>query len=187
MDYKYIETLVIPAKNEDTQAKEKLIEEFKPFIISFSKRIFIDGYDRYDIQNECYLTLFKCLQKYDPDRHRFVGFAINCMKNSVFALIKRTKKRSPSEGIDALTFTGEIESIEESNIDDEISLKFYKNTIIDVAYSLDTLEKELLIFLFLKHNTIVEYARYKKIAYSTAVNRKSRLCKKINIYINKLS
>lgn len=108
MDYEFIETLVIPARNGDTKAKEKLIEEFKPFTLSFAKKIFIDGYDFYDIQNECFLSLLKCLQKYNPDRHRFVGFATNCMKNSVFALIKKTKRRASSEGLDALTFSGEI-------------------------------------------------------------------------------
>lgn len=127
------------------------------------------------------------MKMYDPDRHIFVGFAINCMKNSIFALIKRTKKRSPCEGLDSLTFTGEIESIEESNIDDDISLKFYKKTILDAAYSLDPLEKELFIFIFLKHNTIIKYALYIKIASSTTVNRRSRLTRKLNSYTNKLS
>jgi len=187
MDYKFIETLVIPARNEDTQAKEKLIEEFKPFIISFSKRIFIDGYDCYDIQNECYLTLFKCLQKYDPDRHRFVGFATNCIKNSIFAIIKRTKKRSSCEGFDTLTFSGEIESIDESKIDDELFLKVYKENVLEVVDYLEPIEKELLIFIFLKHNSTLEYAQYKKVCYTTAFNRRARLCRKLNGSINKLS
>lgn len=66
-------------------------------------------------------------------------------------------------------------------------MKILNKIFLEVLDYLDTLEKELLIFIFLKHNTIIKYAQYKKIAYSTAVNRKSRLCKKINIYINKLS
>lgn len=80
-----------------------------------------------------------------------------------------------------------LESVEKSKIDDELFLKFYKKTILEAVDSLEPLEKELLVFIFLKHNTIIEYSRYKKIAYSTAVNRKTRLCRKMNSYINELS
>lgn len=38
MNYDYIENLVIQSKDGDESSKEKLIEEFRPFIINLSKK-----------------------------------------------------------------------------------------------------------------------------------------------------
>ncbi len=65
MDYKYIETLARKAKDGDVHSKEQLAEEFKPFIINLANKTFIHGYDFYDLQNECYHSLFKCLSLYN--------------------------------------------------------------------------------------------------------------------------
>ena len=54
MNYDYIENLVRLSKTGDNHSKEKLAEEFKPFIINISKRTFIHGYEFEDIMNECY-------------------------------------------------------------------------------------------------------------------------------------
>ncbi|NFH80184.1 hypothetical protein FDA09_00635 [Clostridium botulinum] len=91
MDYNYIENLVRKSKNGDKLSKEKLIEEFRPFILNLSKRTFVDGYDLYDIQHECYKNFFKCLKSYKLKKHRFVVYATNGIKNNINNLIKRSK------------------------------------------------------------------------------------------------
>ena len=53
MNYTQIESLVKSSKQGNTNSKELLAEAFKPFILNISKRTFINGYDFYDIQNEC--------------------------------------------------------------------------------------------------------------------------------------
>lgn len=57
MNYDYIEDLVRKSKDGDEVSKEKLIEEFRPFIFNLSKRTFIPGYDFDDFKNECYRIL----------------------------------------------------------------------------------------------------------------------------------
>ena len=54
MNYAYVENLVTAAKAGDLKAKEMLIDEFTPFIHSLSRRVFIQGYERCDIKNECF-------------------------------------------------------------------------------------------------------------------------------------
>jgi hypothetical protein len=54
-------------------SKEKLAQEFRPFLLNISKRTFIDGYEMHYIQNECYKPLFKCVSLYNLERHRFVA------------------------------------------------------------------------------------------------------------------
>ena len=41
MDYDYIEMLVLQAKNQDYNAKEKLVDEFTPFIVNHALKSFI--------------------------------------------------------------------------------------------------------------------------------------------------
>ena len=74
MNYDYIEDLVIKSKSGDEVSKEKLIEEFRPFIFNLSKRTFIPGYDFDDFKHECYRILFKCISLYKTESHRFVRF-----------------------------------------------------------------------------------------------------------------
>ncbi len=47
----------------------------------------------HDLQHECYQSLFKCLSLYNLDKHRFVAYATNAIKNNMNDLIKRIKIR----------------------------------------------------------------------------------------------
>ena len=51
MDYDYIEMLVLQAKNQDYNAKEKLVDEFTPFIVNHALKSFIYGYEFEDIKS----------------------------------------------------------------------------------------------------------------------------------------
>ena len=88
MDYDYIESLVKSSKDGDEKSKEKLLAEFRPFIINISKRTFINGYEFEDIVNECYKILMRCISLYKIDSHRFVAYASNGIKNSINSLIR---------------------------------------------------------------------------------------------------
>lgn len=80
MDYDYIEYLVRLSQTGYNHSKEKLIEEFRPFIINISKRTFINGYDFEDIVSEYYQILFKYISLYKAKTHRFVAYATNGIK-----------------------------------------------------------------------------------------------------------
>lgn len=103
MDYSYIENLVKLSKSEDEYSKEKLAEEFRPFIINIAKKTFIHGYDFEDIINECYKTLFRCILLYKTENHRFVAYATNGIKNNINDLIRNTLKNNKISGASALT------------------------------------------------------------------------------------
>lgn len=109
MDFNYIEALVTKCKNNDEAAKEKLSAEFRPFIYNISKRTFIDGYNTHDIMQQCYQSLFKSVSMYNLEKHRFVAYATNAIKNNMNDLIKRIKTRSSTEGSDALSLHDDVE------------------------------------------------------------------------------
>lgn len=123
MDFNYIEALVTKCKNNDETAKENLAEEFRPLICSISKRTFVDGYNILDIQQECYISLFKSVSMYNLEKHRFVAYATNAIKNNISDLIKRIKSKSSTEGIHALSLHADVEKkFPSEEISTEISL-----------------------------------------------------------------
>ena len=98
MNYSQIESLVKSSKHGNSASKELLAEAFKPFILNISKRTFINGYDFYDIQNECFKILFHCVSLYNPENNKFVAYATNGIRKSLNDLIKKSKNRSHAEG-----------------------------------------------------------------------------------------
>lgn len=187
MNYDYIESLVLSSKTGDINSKEKLMNEFKPFILNFSKKTFIDGYDFQDIQNECYIILLHAIEKYNPEAHRFVAYATNAIKNSMYAIIKKSNKNKNVQGLNTLTFDGDISSLNvkvSSNLDDNLNYASSSAKLFKIIDSLTLSEKELLVFNILKQNSLKSYAQWKNISTSTASNRKLKLRKKFEKILN---
>ncbi len=182
MDYDYIEALVVKAKNGDTIAKEKLIAEFKPYILNISKRTFIYGYELQDIQSECYHIFFKCLAMYNVDTHRFVAYATNGIKNSISYLIEKNKNRSSAEGIEAFSLYDEVKDkllSEETTMEDVICDNAEYEVLNNVLNKLNEDEKDLINFVFFKENTTKNYAKAKNMCYSTALLKRKTILNKI--------
>lgn len=142
MDFDYIESLVYKCKNGDRISKEELANEFRPLIINISKRTFIDGYDINDIRNECYRSLFKCVSLYNLERHKFVAYATNAIKNNINDLIKHIKTRSSTNGNDALSLHGDIEKdlpSQDTNLEDFLCEECDSE---DLKLALNNLSKE---------------------------------------------
>ncbi|NFE85824.1 sigma-70 family RNA polymerase sigma factor [Clostridium botulinum] len=181
MDLKYVEMLAKKSKHGDNLSKEKLIEEFRPFIKNLSRKTFIHGYDKDDIENECYKNLFKCLNSYNLEKHRFVAYATNGIKNNLNDLIKKSKNRDNAEGSSALTLTDNLEHTLSNNenleeiLCNQCDLKILKAAIKNLTEE----EQELIDFIFFKNNTVRLYSNLKDMCYSTAAKRKMDVVKKI--------
>lgn len=182
MDYNYVESLVYQCKNGDMISKEKLADEFRPLIINISKRTFIDGYDLNDIRNECYKSLFKCVSLYNLEKHKFVAYATNAIKNNINDLIKHIKTRSSTNGNDALSLHSDVEKDLPSHdiaLEDLFCDMCDYNDLRVAIKNLTEEEKELIDFIFFKNNTAQDYAYYKNMCYSTACLKKKVILKKI--------
>ena len=182
MDFNYIEVLVTKCKDNDEEAKEKLAEEFRTLIYNISKRTFIDGYNAHDIMQECYQSLFKSVYMYNLEKHRFVAYATNAIKNNMSDLIKRIKTRRSTEGSDALSLHDNFESnLPSEEISTEVSLCEMCD-YEDLRLALDNLtreEKEFIDFVFFKNYTVLDYSHLKNMCYSTAILKKNTILKKI--------
>ena len=118
MDYNEIESLVELAKANDKNAKEELMIKFTPLILNLSKKSYVNSYEFADIKNECFHTLFKCVNMYNLDKHRFVAYATNSIKNSVNLLIRTSIRRNGSEGPQSFILDGKLENTLYSDLED---------------------------------------------------------------------
>ena len=187
MNFEYIEYLVTKCKDNDMLSKEKLAEEFRPLVYNISKKTFIDGYEIHDLRNECYKTLFKCVSFYNLEKHRFVAYASNSIRNNINDLIKRIRTRNATEGNDALSLHDDAEKdlpSQEVGIEDLFCNQCDYHDLRSAINKLTKDEKELIDFIFFKNNTVQTYAYFKNMCYSTASQRKKVTLKKILNYIN---
>lgn len=188
MNYEYIEKLVIEAKNGDNAAKESLVFEFTPFINSLARKTFIHGYEKSDIKNECFQTLFICISKYKINSNSFVSYAINSMKNNVNDLIRRIVSRNELDGLYSLSLNDNLEnslSSETDQPDEKLCNECdYNAMLFAINNKLNDVEKDLIDFIFFKGNTLTNYAYYNNISRVTALKRKKKALNKLQEVIN---
>lgn len=190
MDFSYIEMLVKKAKDGDSSSSEKLAHEFQPFIINISKKTFIDGYDFQDIMNECYKILFRCVEIYDTSRNRFVAYATNGIKNSIYYLVTKSIKFSSIHGKGTEILSDDlIHSVVSPDMSTE-DLICKKCDLEPLKYALDKLnpsELQLIENIYFKGMKVKDYASTNNISYSYATKKKRAVLDKMYMHINKYS
>ena len=190
MNYTQIESLVQSSRQGNHTSKELLAEAFKPFILNISKRTFINGYDFYDVQSECYKILFNCVSLYKPETNKFVAYATSGIKKSLNDLIKKSKNRSHAEGHEALILCGYLEHLLPSEIpttEEVLCEKADYEIVISALSKLPSKEKELITYVFLENNTVRAYAALHNINYSTAIFIKNNALKILSEEIKMLN
>lgn len=185
MDYEQIESLVIAAKSGDLHAKEMLMVGFAPFIKKLHRTSLIHVYERADLQDECYKTLFKCIFYYNCDNHRFVAYSTNAIKHNINNLIKLTCKRLISEGNKALImddiFISHLAE-DASHFEDKICSRDCNSSIRDFVNEISHCDKELTNFVFYNEKQLKEYSPLKNIALNNV--KKIIPNHKIDQYLN---
>ncbi len=183
MDSQHVENLVTRfLEDNDLKAKEELIESFIPFIKKFSKSIFIYGYDKYDIENECYKALLRALTYYNSRSNTFVAFAIRTIKNSLYEILRKSKSREAAEGKEALIFTDTLENTllsQELPIEEQIYNTLDNLLLKDAIDKLSPNEKVFINYIFLNKKTLREYAKEYHMTYKEALALRMRILRKL--------
>lgn len=187
MNYNHVENLVRLSKNGDMKSKEKLLEEFRPFIINISKRTFIHGYEFEDIVNECYRILLKCISLYKLENHRFVAYATNGIKNSINDLIRNSIKNNKISGSYTLTIDSFIEDTfkdDSPEIEDILCSQYDCDCLKYAINCLTQEELSLINHIFYKNETLKSYAKENNVSYSYAFKKKRYVLDKLFMNIN---
>ena len=183
MDYDYIESLVKSSKDGDEKSKEKLLAEFRPFIINISKRTFINGYEFEDVVNECYKILLRCISLYKIDSHRFVAYASNGIKNSINSLIRSHLNNN----YPLIPLDNYIEETCSSQLPETEDLIFNLYHMESLKYALSQLtedERDLIKHIFFEEKTLKSYTDKKGTSYSYGVKKKKYILDKLYMHIN---
>lgn len=188
MNFSKIENLVILSKKGDTKAKEELVGAFTPFILNLSKKSYVNGFEFEDLKNECYKTLFKCVQLYNPDRHRFVAYATNAIKNNINHLIRVSIRRDDSEGPKTLILNDTLEhmlSCDMNFIDDKLCETTFNRNLKTTIKHLSIDEQQLIDYVFFRGYTLRGYATLMNISYNRAITLKLNVLKKMKSQMKK--
>ena len=180
MNYNYIESLVVKAKDNKKDAINELIKEFTPYIINISKKTFIPSYTYEDILSECYTSLLVAIKRYNINRHRFVAYALTAIKNNLWLLAKRNKKIN----LDYVDFINEI-AADDIKIDDNLLNNEEADYLTSIISKLSSEEYTLYKYLFIDNKSIKEYAYINNLQYHTVYWMRKNLLYKIKKLINK--
>ena len=183
MNYEDVENLAARAKLGDNEAKEKLVSNFNPLIWNISKKSFVNSYDFSDIKNECYMTLFKCVDVYNAEKHCFVGYATTAIKNTIYNLIKTSIRRNSSEGKSAFILDGGLDDFLTldmiEDLEDLILSELDRVILKSAIGTLTSREQELVAYIFFEDYTLRDYSKLKGISYNIVVNRKRNVLEKL--------
>ncbi len=188
MNFSKIENLVLLSKVGDEKAKEELAKEFKPFILNLCKKSHVNGFEFEDLKNECYQTLFKCVKVYSPEKHRFVAYATNAIKNSINNLIRISIRRENRDGPKTLILNDNLEHVLSYDMDfveDKIYKAALNKTLKAALKNLTRDELELIEFVYFKKHSLKLYSDLKGISYVKATNMKNTMLNKLRETLTK--
>ena len=180
MNYNYIESLVVKAKDNKKDAINELIKEFTPYIINISKKTFIQSYTYEDILSECYTSLLVAIKKYDLNRHRFVAYALTSIKNNLWLLSKRYNRLH----LDSVDFIDEI-ATDNIEVSDTLINNEEATYLTSIISKLSPEDYKLYKNLFIDNKSIKEYAYINNLQYHTVYWMRKNLLYKIKKLINK--
>ena len=158
--------LIIKGQVHNLEFNE-VIERFKPLCIKFSNKMFIDGYDKDDLLQTCYISIHRAYNAYDISKQNdFLTLCYECINNEFKRLIRdsNNKKRNTSSFtfIDINQKTGfssqsltYAETIPDSvNVEDEV----VKSSLIKTVNECLTDDEKLMLPILMGLKTQKQYS-----------------------------
>lgn len=177
-----LKELIIRAKSNNKNAKETLLNKFRPFIIKHCMRVYLKDYTFDDLVQICYISLLNAIEKFDINNGNFTSYATITIKNNLNYLI-RQKARFNYE-ISIFKETGEnIEFIDTLKDDFEIEKNFFHNetlqALMDILKSLPQEERYIIESIYFHNKTLKDLSNELNIKYTTLAKRKERILQKL--------
>lgn len=169
-----IETLVQKAKDKDKQALQDLYSAFLPYIYVLLSKIYVNGYDKDDLKQECFLTLCTCIKKY-KGTDTFIAYVTASMKNNILYLLRRSKSHSELNISEIDGYT--VETTE------DIAIKHLDSETLSIAIkNLTPQERSILTDYYYNDLSLMTISKDKNSKYITTVKQKDRALNKIKYY-----
>jgi len=175
MDHKLMEELVSKAREGDSDASLKLLEDFTPFIVSTARKLYIVNHDLEDLIQIGRLSFLTALVRYDTSREFcFPAYAVNAVRNNFYHLIRKASEKNFEPGSSELEHLASGEDIEEDFIRKEATELL--NRHLD---SLPAEDRALIDWFYLRNGSIREYAEASGTTYNSVVKKKQRILSRL--------
>jgi RNA polymerase sporulation-specific sigma factor len=191
MNHSEIDICVMGAQNGNREELQKLLEQFKPFILKTAKSYNIKNYDINDMMQVGYMALISAVNKYKTGSSTFSAYAFNSIKNAFrytarrnFKYLKDLSLNTPINS-NADYITEFVETIEaQENFEEDI---LRSENILEVRKAVSKLsheETELVNMVYFSKGSLKSYAEKKGIGYLQAIRKKNKVLEKLSCYIN---
>ncbi|MFL0248104.1 sigma-70 family RNA polymerase sigma factor [Candidatus Clostridium stratigraminis] len=186
MNQNEIEACVIRAKIGSQEDLLKILEQYKPFIFKTAKTFNIKDFDTYDLAQIAYVTIINAVLKYKIGSHTFTSYAMNAIQNEFKYTARRNSRYNKELSLNTPLNEAEdnynefVDCIEEPEMIEEELIKHEKSKELRQALArLSEEELELVIMVYYNKVSIKTYADKKGLVYTTAINRKNKILKKL--------
>ena len=165
-------------KEEQLQLANEWWLKLRPLIKKFVRETFLDGFEKDDLLQECYIKLIQAMEKYDP--HMGVPF-------ESFYKIQLYGWRSNQNKKKRVNFIGEYESEgiliidEQANVEEMVINKERLERVMQAMNKLSQMEKKMIMAYYIQNKSMVDIAKEEKINYRTALSRKGEAIRKIKM------
>lgn len=185
--------IVKKAQGGDQEAVSQILDKYKGFVIMNSRKFFLNGADREDLQQEGMIGLIKAIRRYDDGRNAsFSTFASICIRRQIITAVKSSntgKNKVLNTAVNAF-YEGEefnlSHSKKSSNLQNPENIFLGKEKVEGLKkylyLSLSKMEKEIFEFMLLG-NDYIEIAEKTGRKVKAVDNAIQRIKKKVKVYL----
>ena len=157
-------------KTYDKLYEEQLYFAFIPYINLLCSKFFITGYSKDDLQQEAFLTLHHCIEKYKSNG-TFVAYVTTALKNKFIMLLREATKVSYNEINDTIADNDDIEI----NFLNKESL----NNLSKSICNLSPIEQKIIKDYYFNDLSLVSISKQINVKYITTAKKKDRAITKL--------
>lgn len=177
-----INSLVIKARAGDKSSLCEILNNFKPFVQSFCKNIYIKNFDISDLYEECCLSIILSVKKCDIKKFNFTAYTMCSVKNNIFYKIRTYSKLNTEMSLNVRVSPNENFTFLDA-LEDTVN-PFKSLTLHSAINSLPSSEKDLIKNLFFLGYSSIEYSKQSGINYRTCLRRRKKALKKLKNKLN---
>lgn len=176
VDFKEFEQLLLSAKNGDSEAKKKIIDNYKNFIYNQAFKYKILSYDLEDIISHASITVLKCIQSYDFNKNsNFTSYVTRAISNNLLDLAQKDiKKNGLNTTEDKLIY---VKS--EFELETDILLGLEVKQLHQALKVLTIEDLHLVSAIYYEKRSIREISKEMGISYATVFNRRKAILKQL--------
>ena len=153
-------------------------QKLRPLQKKFVRETLLWGYEKEDLEQECYLLLVKCLSRFNED----LGVPFESYYKIQLYGWRANENRKKKEYV---SLNEEIEQAilekqdEEVDVEGSVTTRLWIVSLLTELEPLDKLERAIIKGHYLEGKNLRELARVLKVSYSTIKNKKGKIAKKL--------